>query len=98
MDDEGKQLMLDCAAIMGVPIDSMTSCLEIKNIRDFHTKSLSCKVVVRTSQPISFWGMVGMSDVAVEVKEGPCSMDKPYFMVFNSMNDGVQKVTLVMHY
>jgi len=98
MDDEGKRLMSDCAAIMGVPIDSMSSCLEIKNIRDFHTNLLSSRVVVRTSQPILFPGRGGYTDVAVEIISGLCRTDKPYFMVFNSMNNGVQKVTLVMYY
>ena len=98
MDDEGKQLMTDCAAIMGYSIDSLTSCIEIRTHNDYQYNLLRSKVVVRTSQPVIFPGRGGYTDVAVQIYTGLCRTDKPYFKVFNSFNNGVQKVILVMLY
>jgi hypothetical protein len=98
MDSTGKSLFEDCAKIVGVPIDSMISCIDIRTDQLYQNNLYSSICVVRSTSPIFNPFTEEYSDCIYHNYDKKNYVGKKRFKVFYLKKENFQKVILVMHY
>lgn len=98
MDSTGRSLMEDCAKIVGVSIDSMVSCIDIRTDQLYQNNLYSSICVVRTTSPIVNPFTSELSDCIYHNYDKKNYVGKKRFIVFYLKREDFQKVILVMYY